>query len=244
MHEHQTWLTALFNRYLSYGAHMVLRTLNVEHDLAYPWANWLVMELLVVLIIILLFAFLRTQLSMDKPGKLQLTFEALHSFLSDETKQAVEHHGDRYLSFFGTIFIFILFMNLIGLVPGFESPTMFPVVPCGCAVAVFVYYNWIGIRDKGLFKYLAQFAGPVWWLAPLMIPIEIISHLARPLSLTIRLFANMFAGEQVTLAFMSLVALLIPAIFMGLHVFVAFLQAYIFALMAMIYVGGALAEEH
>ena len=109
---------------------------------------------------------------------------------------------------------------------------------------MFVYYNWTGIRDLGFFKYLAHFAGPVWWLAPLMIPIEIISHLARPLSLTIRLFANMFAGEQVTMAFMSLIPLFIPAIFMGLHVFVGFLQAYIFALMAMIYVGSALAEEH
>jgi len=244
MHEHQTWLTALFNHYLSGQAHMVLQAISVEHDPVYPWANWLVMEILVALLIVVLFAVLRSQLSMDKPGKLQLIFEALHSFLSDETKQVVEHNGGRYLSFFGTIFIFILFMNLIGIIPGFESPTMFPMVPCGCAVAVFVYYNWTGIRDLGFFKYLAHFAGPVWWLAPLMIPIEIISHLARPLSLTIRLFANMFAGEQVTMAFMSLIPLFIPAIFMGLHVFVGFLQAYIFALMAMIYVGSALAEEH
>ncbi|HVT95634.1 MAG TPA: F0F1 ATP synthase subunit A [Bryobacteraceae bacterium] len=244
MQEHQIWLTALFNRYLNYGAHMVLSAVNVRHDPYYPWANWLVMELLVVFIIVALFAILRSRLSAQNPGKLQLTFEAIHSFLTDETKQVVEHHGDRYLSFFGTIFIFILFMNLIGLIPGLESPTMFPMVPCGCAVAVFVYYNWVGIRDAGLVKYLAHFAGPVWWLAPLMIPIEIISHLARPLSLTIRLFANMFAGEQVTMAFMSLIALAVPAIFMGLHVFVALLQAYIFALMAMIYVGGAVSEEH
>lgn len=242
--DQQTWLTALLNRYLSGEAHLVLQAMRVEHDPAYPWENWLVMELLVALIIVVLFALLRTQLSMDKPGKLQLTFEAIHSFLIDESKQVVEHHAGRYLSLFGTIFIFILFMNLIGLIPGFESPTMFAMVPCGCALAVFVYYNWVGIRDIGLKKYLAHFAGPVWWLAPLMIPIEIISHLARPLSLTIRLFANMFAGEQVTLAFMSLVPLVIPAMFMGLHLFVAFLQAYIFALLAMIYVGTAVAEEH
>ncbi len=89
-----------------------------------------------------------------------------------------------------------------------------------------------------------HFAGPVWWLAPIMIPIELISHLARPLSLTIRLFANMFAGEKVTMTFLSLTYLSIPAVFMGLHVFVAFLQAFIFMLLAMIYVGGAVAHEH
>jgi F-type H+-transporting ATPase subunit a len=92
--------------------------------------------------------------------------------------------------------------------------------------------------------YLAHFAGPMPLLAPIMIPIEIISHLARPLSLTIRLYANMFAGEMVTLTFLSLTYLVIPAVFMGLHVFVALLQAYIFMLLTMIYVGGAVAHEH
>ena len=135
-------------------------------------------------------------------------------------------------------------MNLIGVVPGFESPTMSPAVPLGCAAATFFYYNWMGIRENGPFKYLAHFAGPMPALAPLMFPIEIISHLARPLSLTIRLYANMYAGEQVTLAFLSLVPLVIPAAFMGLHVFVSLLQAYIFMLMTMMYVAGATEHEH
>jgi len=111
-------------------------------------------------------------------------------------------------------------------------------------VSVFGYYNWQGLREQGLLKYLAHFAGPVWWMAPLMIPIEIISTLARPLSLTVRLFANMFAGERVTITFLSLTYLAIPAVFMGLHVFVAFLQAFIFMLLTMIYVSGAVAHEH
>ena len=118
-------------------------------------------------------------------------------------------------------------------------------MPLGLAVAVFLYYHWMGLREQGVGKYLVHFAGPVWCLAPLMIPIELISHLARPLSLTVRLFANMFAGEKVTLTFLSLTYFVAPAIFMGLHVFVAVLQAYIFMLLAMIYVGGAVAhEEH
>jgi F-type H+-transporting ATPase subunit a len=102
----------------------------------------------------------------------------------------------------------------------------------------------MGVQAKGIFKYAAHFAGPIWWMAPLMIPIEIVSHLARPLSLTIRLFANMYAGEKVTGVFLSLTLLVAPALFMGLHVFVSVLQAYIFMLLTMIYVGGAVAHEH
>jgi F-type H+-transporting ATPase subunit a len=94
-------------------------------------------------------------------------------------------------------------------------------------------------------KYLAHFAGPIWYMAPLMIPIEIVSHLARPMSLTIRLYANMLAGEKVTLVFLGLTYLVMPAVFMGLHVFVSLLQAYVFAVLTMIYVSGAVAhEEH
>jgi len=143
-----------------------------------------------------------------------------------------------------TLFVFILFANLLGVIPGFESPTMFPSVPLGCAAATFLYYNAAGIRANGPGKYLAHFAGPVWWLAPIMLPIELVSHMARPLSLTIRLYANMFAGEQVTLAFLSLTYFVVPVVFMGLHLFVSLLQAYIFMLMTMIYVAGAVAHEH
>ena len=149
-----------------------------------------------------------------------------------------------YIPFFGSLFIFILFLNLIGIIPGLESPTMSPAVPLAFAIAVFFYYHWMGFREQGVGKYLLHFAGPVWWLAPIMIPIELISHFARPLSLTIRLYANMFAGERVTITFLTLTYFLLPAVFMGLHVFVALLQAFIFMLLAMIYVGGAVAHEH
>ncbi|MBM3774406.1 MAG: F0F1 ATP synthase subunit A, partial [Acidobacteria bacterium] len=209
-----------------------------------PWANFVTMQILVAAILMALFAVLRTRLSPDRPGKAQHIFEVVYDFLRGASDEQVGHHGSRYLAFFGTIFLFILFANLIGIVPGFESPTMFPYVPAGCALAAFGYYNVMGVREHGLGKYLAHFAGPVWYLAPLMIPIELISHMARPLSLTIRLFANMYAGEQVTLVFLSLTYFLIPAAFMGLHVFVSFLQAYIFTLLTMMYVGSAVAHEH
>lgn len=242
--EAEVWSTVLFNRYLAAPLDALWSALGVPHDTAHPWENWFSMEIVVVAVILLLFAFLRSRLSVENPGKLQLTFEALYKFVMSQTDDAVEH-GRKYAPFFGALFVFILFMNLIGVIPGFESPTQTVAVPLGLAVVVFLYYHWMGVREQGVLKYLSHFLGPMLFLAPLMILIEIISHFARPLSLTVRLFANMFAGEKVTLTFLSLTFLVAPAVFMGLHVFVAFLQAYIFMLLAMIYVGGAVAhEEH
>jgi F-type H+-transporting ATPase subunit a len=242
--EAEVWSTVLFNRFLAAPLDAFWNALGVPHNAAHPWENWLSMEVVVVAIILVLFAFLRSRLSVENPGRLQLTFEAVYKFVMSQTDDAVEH-GRKYAPFFGTLFVFILFMNLIGIIPGFESPTMTVSVPLGLAVAVFFYYHWMGLREQGVGRYLIHFAGPMPVLAPVMIPIELISHLARPLSLTVRLFANMFAGEKVTLTFLTLTFLAAPAIFMGLHVFVAFLQAYIFMLLAMIYVSGAVAhEEH
>jgi F-type H+-transporting ATPase subunit a len=202
------------------------------------------MQIVVAAIIIVLFALLRPRLSSDHPGKLQHTFELVYDFLREQSDEQVGHDGHKYVAYFGTIFIFILFSNLIGVIPGMEAPTMVPSVPAGCALATFFYYNIVGVQANGIVKYLAHFAGPMPLLAPLMIPIELVSHLARPLSLTIRLFANMYAGEQVTMVFLKLTFLFVPAIFMGLHVFVSFLQAYIFMLLTMMYVAGAVSHEH
>jgi F-type H+-transporting ATPase subunit a len=245
MPEHEPWLTALFNDHLAGVANAVLSMagLHAENP-ARPWSTSLSMEILVVAIIVVLFAVLRSQLSMDRPGKLQHAFEVIYNFLHAESEEHVGHDGPKYLSLFGTLFIFVLFANLLGVIPGFESPTMFPEVPAGCALVAFAYYNVAGFSAQGVWTYLKHFAGPMPALALLMIPIELVSHLARPLSLTIRLFANMYAGEQVTVVFLSLTYLVAPALFMGLHVFVSFLQAYIFALMTMMYVAGAVAHDH
>jgi F-type H+-transporting ATPase subunit a len=161
-----------------------------------------------------------------------------------QAEDQVGHAAHHYLAFFGTIFLFILTANLIGLIPIFESPTMNASVTAGCAFATFLYYNLAGVIAQGPLRYLAHFGGPMWWLAPLMFPIEVVSHLARLLSLTVRLYANMFAGEQVTLVFLSLTKFIGPVIFMGLHIFVGVIQAYIFMLLTMVYVGGAVAHDH
>jgi F-type H+-transporting ATPase subunit a len=244
MHETEIGITRLFNDHLAGLGNSILQLIGMQAE-ARPWTNFITMQLIVAAIIIVLFAVLRPRLSMDRPGKLQHVFELAYNFFNEQTDEQVGHHGHHYLAFFGTLFIFILFANLIGIVPGFESPTMSsPSVPAGLALAVFLYYNIMGIKAVGIGKYLTHFAGPMPLLSPLMIPIEIVSHLARPLSLTIRLWANMFAGEQVTLVFLKLTFVLLPAVFMGLHVFVSFLQAYIFMLLSMMYVAGATADEH
>jgi F-type H+-transporting ATPase subunit a len=245
MHETEELLiTRLFNDHLASLGNALTGLVGLPH-VDRPWANFVTMQLLVVAIIMVLFAVLRPRLSPDRPGKLQHTFELAYNFFHEQTEEQIGHHGQHYLAFFGTLFFFILFSNLIGVVPGFEAPTMASAsVPAGLALAVFLYYNIVGIQANGIGKYLAHFAGPMPLLAPLMIPIELVSHMARPLSLTIRLWANMFAGEQVTLVFLRLTLLLVPAVFMGLHVFVSFLQAYIFMLLSMMYVAGATAHEH
>jgi F-type H+-transporting ATPase subunit a len=244
MHEAaELWITRLFNDHLA-GLGNALTGLVGVAPQARPWANFVTMQIVVAVIIVVVFALLKPRLSPDRPGRFQHTFELIYDFVNGQADEQVGHDGHRYLSYFGTIFIFVLFMNLIGIIPGFESPTMTPSVPAGCAVATFFYYNLVGLQANGPLKYLAHFAGPMPLLAPLMIPIELVSHLARPMSLTIRLFANMFAGEKVTLVFLSLTYFAVPAVFMGLHVFVSFLQAYIFMLLTMMYVAGAVAHEH
>jgi F-type H+-transporting ATPase subunit a len=140
--------------------------------------------------------------------------------------------------------LFVVLNNLLGLIPGVDTPTAQPSVPLGIALLTFLYYNFHGVRAQGVVGYLKHFAGPLWWIAPLLFPIEIISHLARVMSLTIRLYANMLASDLVTLVFFSLVPVAIPAIFLGLHFAVSLIQAYIFMVLSMIYLSMAVAHEH
>jgi F-type H+-transporting ATPase subunit a len=241
--EQELWITGLFNQALSAPASALLDALHLHYEPGHPWSNWMVCEILVVLAMVVFFGILRTRLSVDNPGKAQHVFELIYEFVHASAEEVVGHDGPKYLAFFGTIFLFILFMNLVGLIPGIESPTMDPVVPLGLAVVTFFFYHATGLRANGA-GYIKQFLGPMLALAPLMLPIEIISHFARPLSLTVRLYANMFAGEQVYVTFVALTKVILPVIFIGLHLFVGVLQAYIFMLLAMVYVGGAVSHEH
>ena len=242
----QLWLTEILNHYFAAPVTALLRALRIEPT--YPQApvtNAVSMELVVFLFLIIVFVLIRSRLSVDSPGGLQHIAEGIHGFVADQAHEIIGHHSEQYVAFLTALGIFILICNLIGLIPGFESPTgVSASVPLGCALVAFGYYNLQGLKRHGAWGYFKHFMGPMPALAILMLPIEIVSHLARLLSLTVRLWANIFAGDLITLVFFSMIPIGIPVIFNGLHIVVAFLQAYVFMLLATIYIAGAVAEEH
>ncbi|HVG27408.1 MAG TPA: F0F1 ATP synthase subunit A [Acidobacteriaceae bacterium] len=208
-----------------------------------PITNAVAMELLVFVILLAYFVAVRMSLNVERPNGLQHLAEMLNEGVEEQSEAIIGHGYERFSSYLTTLFLFILLANLMGLIPGLESPTANPSVPLGFAVVTFLYYHYHGIRvNKG--AYIKQFVGPVWWLYWLLFPIEVISHFARVLSLTVRLYANMFAGDLLTMAFFSLIPIGIPLVFLGLHLGVAVIQAYVFAVLAAIYLGLAVAHEH
>ena len=155
-----------------------------------------------------------------------------------------EKEARRYLPLIGTLFFFILFSNLLALIPGFLPPTDTLKTNLALSVLVFLLTHVFGVREHGL-KYFKHFLGPVWWMAPLMLPIELISHLARPVSLAMRLLGNIAADHAVVLAFFAILPLLVPVPFLVMGVFVSVVQAVVFSLLATVYIGTAVAhEEH
>lgn len=240
----QLWFTALLNRLFGGPVASLLLALGIhpKHP-ATPISNSFAMEFLVVLLLTLFFLAVRARLSVDQPGGLQHSMEFIEGLIGNMGEEIIGHHYHPFHGYLVALALFILSCNLIGIIPGFESPTAVPVVPLGCALLTWFYYHFQGLRANGL-GYFKHFMGPVWWLAPLMLPIEIFSHTARLLSLTVRLFANMFAGEMVTLVFFSLVPIGVPIIFEGLHIGVSLIQTYIFVILACVYLGEATAHEH
>lgn len=241
----QLWFTAILNKYLSGVTTALLETLRIHpHDPSAPIPNYVAMQLVVFFGLVAFFLFLRTRLSVERPGAWQHVVESLQDFVGNQSREIIGHHSEGFTPFLMALGLFILASNLLGMIPGFDSPTATPSVPLGCAVMAFSYYNLQGVLRQGALRYVLHFTGPIWWLAWLMLPIEIISHLARMLSLTIRLFANIFAGDMVTLVFFSLVPIGLPVAFLLLHVGVSLLQSYIFVLLTTVYLSGAVAQEH
>jgi F-type H+-transporting ATPase subunit a len=208
-----------------------------------PITNAFAMELLIFVALMVYFVIVRVTLSVETPGTVQHMAEMTHEFVGSQSESIIGHGYERFTTYLTVLLLFILIGNLMGLVPGLESPTAYAVVPLGFALVTFLYYHYHGIRVHG-FSYVKQFLGPVWWLYPLMLPIEIISHLARVLSLTVRLYANMFAGDMVTLAFFSLIPIGVPLVFLMLHFGVALVQAYVFMILATVYLSLAVAHDH
>jgi F-type H+-transporting ATPase subunit a len=243
MHE-PSLITDTLNKYFGNLATQVLHAVHVQpYNPQAPITETFAMEILVLGLLFIFFVLVRLSLNVEKPGPIQQIAEMLHGFVSDQADSIIGHGAQRYVMFTTCVLMFVLTSNLLGMVPGLLAPTSVATVPLGVALLCFFYYHFYGVRENGL-GYLKQFVGPIWWISWMMLPIELISHFARVLSLTVRLYANMFAGEMVTLVFFSLVPIGIPIVFMGLHLGVALIQAYIFMLLTMIYVSQAVAHDH
>jgi F-type H+-transporting ATPase subunit a len=270
-HEHLNWFTLLLNKLFGHAVVAVMAALKIApRDPANPIPNFVAASVLVCLLAVVFFLWLRPRISADRPGGTQQVMELLLTNsmgvgIRDLLDENVGHEGREYLPLVGAISIFVLFANAISLVPIFLSPTGHPSVPLACAILTFAYYNWLGLRHHGPLGYAKHFAGPVWWLSWLIFPVEIISHTARLLSLTVRLWANIFASELIYIIFLGLFmtpALIVgrthpalglilgifpaifPVAFMALHLFVAIVQAFVFTILPALYIGMATSEEH
>jgi F-type H+-transporting ATPase subunit a len=207
---------------------------------AYPHVTytWLIMVLLIV------FSLLAVRSVKLIPSGGQNFFEVVISGIENFQVEVMGEHGRSMFPLIATLGLFIFFSNVMGLIPGFYSPTASINTTLACALIVFFTTHIIGVKYHG-FKYIKHFLGPIWWMAPLMLPIEIIGHLSRVLSLTLRLFGNIM-GEDLVLAILLLLAgkFLAPLPMMFLAVFTSFVQAFIFALLSMMYIAGSMEEGH
>ncbi len=207
---------------------------------AYPHVTytWLIMVLLII------FSLLAVRSIKMIPEGGQNFFEVVISGIENFQVEVMGEHGRSMFPLIATLGLFIFFSNVMGLIPGFFSPTASINTTLACALIVFCTTHIVGIKFHG-FKYIKHFLGPIWWMAPLMLPIEIIGHLSRVLSLTLRLFGNIM-GEDLVLGILLLLAgkFLAPLPMMFLAVFTSFVQAFIFALLSMMYIAGSMEESH
>jgi F-type H+-transporting ATPase subunit a len=216
------------------------------HEAGYWLPDHVIMAVLAVVLIAAVLIPISRRLSVENPGKGQQMLELLVSGLEELIDDVVGHgFGKRFLPFIGGLAVFIFTCNIFGLFYFVQPPTANPNTTFALSITAFLFYNLVGIKDNGLFKYLKHFAGPLPLLAPLMVPIEIISHLARILSLALRLFGNIFGEHTATGIFFFLFPLILPWPMMGLGIFGSLLQAFIFIMLTMAYLNGAVgAEEH
>jgi F-type H+-transporting ATPase subunit a len=271
MEHHVSWLTQFVNHYLGAFATFLLSLLHIQPtDRATPIPEHVVMSLVVFLLAVVVVLWMKPRLSAEKPGAVQQVAEMLLTNplgfgIRDSLEENVAHGAEKFVPMVGSVAVFVLLSNLLGVVPALSSPTGEKSVPLGCALITFVYFNYLGIRQHGPIGYAKTLAGPVWWLAWLILPVELISTCARVLSLTVRLWANMFSSELIYGIFLGMLVgpvdhiwgrhpvagvvlgifpALIPIAFIGLHIFVAVIQTYVFTVLPSIYVGMAIAEEH
>lgn len=278
MAEEIPWLVRFVNHLLGPSAAALLSALHIQpSNPELPIPEHVVMAVVAVIIGTILALILRSRLSVEKPGAMQQIAETLLTNplgfgIKDLLEENVQHGARELIPFVGSISVFVLISNLMGAFPSsfLKAPTGKVTVPLACASLTFLYFNWQGIRRHGLGHYLLTFAGSpkdlgAWVLALLLFPVELVSTTARVLSLTVRLWANMFASDLIYLIFLGLLAdgasfgwskspvlgivlaifpATIPVMFIGLHIFVSVIQAYVFTVLPSVYLGLATAEEH
>ncbi len=271
MEHHVSGLTHLANRLLGKFALSLLTALHIHpKNPAAPIPEYVVMSGVVFVLGMIGALWLRSRFSVERPGVAQQVAEflltnPLRFGIRDLLDENVAHGGRAFVPMVGSISVFVLLSNLLGVIPVFSSPTVHPSVPLACAILTFLHFNWAGIRVHGPLGYLKSFSGPVRWLAWLIAPVEMISTCARLLSLTVRLWANMFSSDLIYVIILGLLVapvehlahknmafagawavlpLTIPVIFIGLHIFVAVVQTFVFTILPSIYLGIATAEEH
>jgi F-type H+-transporting ATPase subunit a len=208
-----------------------------EHHLVVVSYTWFVMAILA------LFSFLATRRMNILPGGFQNVMEVIIEGFDNLLTETMGPEGRKFFPLIATLGLYILTSNLLGLIPGFESPTSNLNTTASMAVVVFVTTHVVGIRIHG-FKYVKHFLGPIWWLAPLMLVLEIVSHLARLISLSVRLFGNIMGEDKVLAVVVLLVPFLVPLPVFVLMIFTSFIQTIVFMLLAMMYIAGAMAEAH
>lgn len=250
MHE-EFFVSSLFNRYVAnpLADYLVAAFPGVAEWIGYhPGHDALPAHIVMIILIscgLTLFAFwMGRQLSVEEPGALQQSLEVAFEAIMDFMKNLIGPTYKDYFPIIGTLFLFILVGNLLGLFPGFMSPTSNINVTAGCAIIVFFYYNFHGFKTHGFLSYMAHFAGPALILAPLLFVIEVISHMARPFSLSVRLFGNIFAEELIIGSLNSMFPFLLSLPVMMLALFASTVQAFIFIVLTMVYIGGAVEVAH
>jgi F-type H+-transporting ATPase subunit a len=215
----------------------------ISHDHTFIFLTHM---LLTAAIVIVLAKVATANLKLVPTGTQNLMEAYLQGVLYMGTDVMGKEEARRYLPLVATIGLFVGFANIIGIIPGFEAPSAFLDFTLALALVVFVYYNFEGIRRNGVIAYFKHFMGPVWWLAWLMFPIEIVSHISRIISLSFRLFGNVKGDDMFLMVLLMLAPWLLPMIPFALLTFMAFLQAFIFMMLTYVYLGGAviLSEEH
>ncbi|PYQ36362.1 MAG: ATP synthase F0 subunit A [Acidobacteria bacterium] len=218
---------------------------SVQHQYVWDIPDHVIMAALVLLISCIIFPLASRRISKENPGPLQHILELTVQGLKDLLHDVVGKEGEVFLYIIGAFAVFIFISNIFGLFYFLQPPTSNPNTTFALALTSFLYYNYQGIKTQGLLHYLKHFGGPVWWLFPLMFVIEIIANFARILSLGMRLFGNIFGEHTATGIFSGLVPIIIPWPMMALGIFGAVLQTFVFIMLTMVYLSGAVAaEEH